>query len=147
MASTFLLRLFDSLNLPSYGSESRKRCSLTLFLSCLMSWGELDLSVFLPEGKWVALKLVSAIFYQIFIFSPNDSPSKLWKMFFASSKKLFSFSRYSNFCILFPSFPHFPGSKSTNGSMMSWIGLHKFEDLIFGITQTPFYITPSNLVR
>ena len=95
--------------------------------------------------KW--LKLVSAIFYQIFIFSPNDSPSKLWKMFFASSKKLFSFSRYSNFCILFPSFPHFPGSKSTNGSMMSWIVLHKFEDLIFGITQTPFYITPSNLVR
>ena len=32
------------------------------------------------------LKLVSAIFYQIFIFSPNDSP--------ISSKKLFLFSRY-----------------------------------------------------
>ena len=30
---------------------------------------------------------------------------KLWKMFFISSKKLFSFSRYSNFCIsTFPSF-------------------------------------------
>ena len=30
---------------------------------------------------------------------------KLWKMFFISSKKLFSFSRYSNFCIfVFPSF-------------------------------------------
>ena len=31
---------------------------------------------------------------------------KLWKMFFISSKKLFSFSRYSDFCIfIFPSFP------------------------------------------
>ena len=28
------------------------------------------------------LKLVSAIFYQIFIFSPNDSPSKTMKKFF-----------------------------------------------------------------
>ena len=29
---------------------------------------------------------------------------------------------------------------------MSWIGLHKFEGVIFGITQKPLYITPSNLV-
>ena len=36
---------------------------------------------------------------------------KLWKMFFISSKKLFSFSRYSNFCNFLPSFPHFPDSK------------------------------------
>ena len=56
-------------------------------------------------------KLVSAIFYQIFIFSPNDSPSKTMKNVFISSKKLFSFSRYSNFCIFFPSFPHYPDSK------------------------------------
>ena len=35
----------------------------------------------------------------LFIFSPNDSPSKTMKMLFISSKKLFSFSRYSNFCI------------------------------------------------
>ena len=44
------------------------------------------------------LKLVSAIFYQIFI---------LYRMitFFISSKKLFSFSRYSDFSIsVFPSF-------------------------------------------
>ena len=31
--------------------------------------------------------------------------------------------------------------------MMSWIGLHKFADVIFGITQKPPHITPSNLVR
>ena len=43
---------------------------------------------------------MSAIFHQIFIFH-----QKLWKMFFISSKKLFSFSKYSNFCIfIFPSF-------------------------------------------
>ena len=34
---------------------------------------------------------VSAIFYKIFNFSPNDSPSKTMKNVFRSS-------RYSNFC-------------------------------------------------
>ena len=52
------------------------------------------------------LKLVSAIFYQIFILSLNVALQK-----FISSKKLFLFSRYSIFCNFFPSFPHFPGSK------------------------------------
>ena len=52
------------------------------------------------------LKLVSAIFYQIFISRLMNSLQKVWKMFFISSKKLFSFSRYSDFCIsIFPSFP------------------------------------------
>ena len=51
------------------------------------------------------LKLVSAIFYQIFISHQMIALQKLWKMFFISSKKLFSFLRYSNFCIsTFPSF-------------------------------------------
>ena len=51
------------------------------------------------------LKLVSAFFYQVFIFHQMIALQKLWKMFFLSSKKLFSFSRYSNFCIfVFPSF-------------------------------------------
>ena len=55
--------------------------------------------------------LVSAIFYQIAIFSRNDSPLKTMKNIFISSKMLFSFSRYLNFCNFFPSFPHFPHSK------------------------------------
>ena len=51
------------------------------------------------------LKLALANFYQIFIFHQMIALSKLWKMFFISSKKLFSFSSYSNFCIsVFPSF-------------------------------------------
>ena len=50
------------------------------------------------------LKLVSTIFYQIFIFSSNDRKNlkNYEKCFFISSKKLFSFSRYSNFRNFFP---------------------------------------------
>ena len=47
-----------------------------------------------------SLKLVSVIFCQIFIFRQMIAIQKIWKMFFISSKKLFSFSRYSNFVIL-----------------------------------------------
>ena len=55
-------------------------------------------------GRFV-LKLVSAIFYQIFIFNQMIALEKLWKICFISSKKLFLFLRYSNFCIfVFPSF-------------------------------------------
>ena len=46
---------------------------------------------------------VSAIFWQFF-FPQNDSHSKTMKDVFISSKKLFSFSRYSNFCISIFSF-------------------------------------------
>ena len=56
-------------------------------------------------------KACVAIFYQISIFSPNDSPLKTMKNVFISSKKHFSFLRYSKFCDFFPSFPHFPNSK------------------------------------
>ena len=51
------------------------------------------------------LKLVSVIFYQIFIFHQMIALQKLQKILFISSKKLFSFSRYSNCCIsISPSF-------------------------------------------
>ena len=59
----------------------------------------------------VTLKLVSATFYQIFIFFQMIALQKLWKMFFISSKKLFSFSRYSNFCIFI--FPYFQTIQTT----------------------------------
>ena len=52
-----------------------------------------------------SLKLASAIFYQIVIFQQMIALQKLWKMFFISSKKLFSFSRNTHFCFfVFPSF-------------------------------------------
>ena len=54
--------------------------------------------------RLMTLELVYTIFYQVFIFHQMIALQKLWKMFI-SSKKLFSFSRYSNFCIsVFPYF-------------------------------------------
>ena len=56
-------------------------------------------------GSNPSLKLVSVIFYQIFIFHQMIALQKLQKILFISSKKLFSFSRYSNCCIsISPSF-------------------------------------------
>ena len=52
-----------------------------------------------------SLKLVPTIFSQIFIYHQMIPLQNLWKMFFISSKKLFSFSRYLFFCVsIFPSF-------------------------------------------
>ena len=86
---------------------------------------------------YLMLKLVCAIFYQIFIFSPNYSPLKTTKMFSISSKKLFSFSRYSLFCIFFPSFPQFSDSKGqilVEQFTISWTSLHKFAVAIWETT-------------
>ena len=56
------------------------------------------------------LKLASAIFYQIFIFSPNDSPSKTMKSVFISSEKLFS-SHDIQIFVFYPSLAHFADTK------------------------------------
>ena len=84
------------------------------------------------------LKLVFAIFINFLFFHEMIGLYKLWKMFFISSRKLFSFLRYSNFRSFFPSFPHFPDSKEQiemEWFMISSIDLHRFADVIFGITQ------------
>ena len=52
----------------------------------------------------VYLKLVSAIFIKFLFFRQMIVLQKLRKMLLISSKKLFSFSRYSNFCISVLSF-------------------------------------------
>ena len=54
----------------------------------------------------VQIKAFVCYFLPNFYFSANDSPSKTMKnVFFISSKKLFLFARYSNFCIsVFPLF-------------------------------------------
>ena len=57
------------------------------------------------------LKFVSTIFFKFLFFHQMIALQKLWKIFFLSSKKLFLFSRYSNFCNFPPSFPNFPDSK------------------------------------
>ena len=79
--------------------DNSKSPLFTLHIKCI--------SVLLTQNIECSLKLVSAIFLNF--FSANDSPSNIIKNVF-SSKKLFSFSRHSNFCNFFPSFPQFPDS-------------------------------------
>ena len=56
-----------------------------------------------------SLKLVSAIFIKFSFFHQMIALQKLCKTLFMSSKKLFSFSRYSNFCIsVLPAFSPCP---------------------------------------
>ena len=50
------------------------------------------------QQQFLFIKACVCYFLLNFYFSPNDSPSKMMKnVFFISCKKLFSFSRYSNF--------------------------------------------------
>ena len=56
-----------------------------------------------PILTHIVIKTWVRYFLKIFSLSPNVSPSKTMKDVFISSKKLFSFSRYLNFCI-FPLF-------------------------------------------
>ena len=60
----------------------------------------MTLSLKSDQKQFIYLKLVSDIFYQIFIFHQMITLQKLWKMFFLSSLKLFSYSRYSFFLFL-----------------------------------------------
>ena len=89
---------FLLLNGPKY---LEARLIYSLFVKTLhIFW-----NIFLSKKNLLNLKLVSAIFYQIFISHQMIALQKLWKMLFISSKKLFLFSRYSDFCIsVFPSF-------------------------------------------
>ena len=60
------------------------------------------LSPYLPVNLF---KACVRYFLTNFYYSLMIVLQKLWNMFFISSKKLFSFSRYSSFCIsIFPSF-------------------------------------------
>ena len=80
------------------------RCNLySDFVSVIGFFPNLVLMIILePE---LPLELVSAIFINFLFFRQMIALHKLWKMLFISSKKLFSFSSYSNFCIsILPSF-------------------------------------------
>ena len=100
------------------GSKSRNKqkkitifCSINskflIFLCCLLQWlsNICRIQFNMPWKFGFPLKLLSAIIYQIFIFYEMIALEKLWKMLFMSSKKLFLFSKYSNFCVsILPSF-------------------------------------------
>ena len=80
---------------------------------------------FIEQNKQsLSLKLVSAIFIDFFYFLFCQIIALQKLCIFYYSKKLFSFSRYSNFCNFFPFFSHFPDSKGqmeVEWFMMPWI--------------------------
>ena len=90
------------------------------------------------------LKLVSAVFYQIFIFSPNDSLSKTIKnVFLFNLKSSFRSQDVQIFVFFSLPFHIFQTQKDKwDWNNLSWICLHKLADVIFGITWKPLYITP-----
>ena len=55
-----------------------------------------------PSKQHANLKLVSAIFFLKIIFHQMIAPQKLWKMFFISSKKLFSLKIFKFLYFHFP---------------------------------------------
>ena len=59
----------------------------------------------------LAFKACVRYFYQIFIFSPNDSPSKTMKNVFLFHRKRSFRSPGIKIFVFFPSFPHFAGTK------------------------------------
>ena len=103
-------------------------------------------------ARWMSpkscLKLVSTIFYQMFIFSSNDSPLKdMTNVFYFIEKALFVLFSIFKFLHFFLHIPDYKWAYGNKIIMMSWIGLHKFATVIFGITQKSLYITSSNLFR
>ena len=58
------------------------------------------------------IKACFCYFLSIFCFSTKCQPFQNYEQFFISTKKLFSFWRYSYFCNFFPSFPNFPDKKT-----------------------------------
>ena len=81
---------------------------------------------------WILYQgLIWLVFIKFLFFHQMIALQKLWEMFFISSKKLSRFKRTS-------------GSRIIE---ISCIGLHRCVGVIFGITQKPLYVTPSNLAR
>ena len=94
---------------------------------------------------FLTVKLKACVHY----FSSN--------FYFFDEKKCFLFHLKSSFrsqdihiFVLFPFLSRLSRLKKTNGTGIIYdviIGLHKFADAIFGITQKPLYIKSSNLLR
>ena len=101
-------KLHTKINDELYGCNMQNSQSIIYFQ---MQWNMLK--VFCICMAVPSLKLVSAcVFFIKFLFSNQIiALQKLWNVSFISSKKLFSFWRYSDFCNFFPSFPHFPNTK------------------------------------
>ena len=115
----------------------------------LIYWSEGDFSMcFLPF--MCDVKTCVRYFLSNFYFLTNLQPFKNYEIYFLFHLKTFFRSQDIQFFVISPFFPHFPNLKrqmEVESCMMSQVDLHKFADVIFGITQKPLYITSSTLVR
>ena len=103
LLQSMLLMVSSFTFLMLYQSEySHNTLPVLLIISTF--WKSLDPKI-LYSTKFTAdltLTLVSAVFYQIFIYHQMIALQEIWKMFLNSSKDVFSFS---SFCVfVFPSF-------------------------------------------
>ena len=88
-------------------------CSCYFYISIFNFFQIIMVSLFLArhDQYFMMFKACVRYFLSNIYFFTKWYPFKTEKCFFISSKKLFLFSRYSNFCNFFSSFPHFPDSK------------------------------------
>ena len=101
------------------------------------------------DMKFHSMRLKPCVCYFLSIFfSPNDSHSKTMKnAFYFILKALFVLKTSKDRHSFLSTLSRFKRTNGVKSFMMSWIGFHKFPDVIFGITQKSFNITSSNLVR
>ena len=114
-------------------------------VKCVLNWCcEFKSCFSLLQIHWVIYEnLCPLFFYQSFIFSPNDSPSKTIKNVFDFIEKGLFVLEIFKFLLYFLFLSTLSRCIGTNGSVIiyvSWIGLNKFADVIFGITQKLLYI-------
>ena len=118
------------------GTRSKSRETLVTIMTCSESakWLKLlalqlvkmNVVIILTFCCFPCLKLMYAIFYQIFIFSPNDSPLKTMKNAFCFIYKALFVLKIFKFLWFFPFFSTPSRFKRTNGSgiiydIMKWL--------------------------
>ena len=89
-------------------------------------------------------------FIKILGFFSNDSPPKSMESIFYLIQRPSFVLKIFKFLYFFSSFPYFWDRKEqveVEQFSMSWIGFHKFPDVIFAIIQKTFYSRSSNLTR
>ena len=114
---------------------------IALVLMAVVSATAALLNSFNSMMKWIIvcliisitpyLKFVFAIFIKFLFFHQMITLQNLWKMFFISSKKLFSFSRYSIFLYksFFPFLPTLSRLKRTNRSGITYDVINWLEQI------------------
>ena len=112
-------------------------------------WGKLSMVIENPLNYSNLTKACVPYFLSFFFFHQMIALQKLWKVILFLLKSFFHSQDIQTF-VFFPFLSPLCKHKTTmevEWFMMSWIGLHKFPDVIFRITEKLLYITSPNLER